>query len=188
MNASDGRKLNVVDENGTILGEEQREIIHAKGLLHREVHVWLYTPLGEVVFQHRGKNKDTYPDLLDATVGGHVEIGAGYVDTALKELEEETGVHASEDDLIFICTMRDTHYDVVTGMTNNVLRAVYAYRYDGKLSDLRVEKGKAVGFEAWPFETLFNATDKERQRFIPTIFEDQIMGILHAMQALPTKQ
>ena len=70
---ADSRKLNIVDENDQIIGEDTRENIHRKGLLHREIHVWFYTPKSEIVFQHRAKNKDTFPDLLDATVGGHVE-------------------------------------------------------------------------------------------------------------------
>jgi len=67
---SQERRLNIVDEEGNIVGEETRENIHKNGLLHREIHVWLYTPNREIIFQHRAKDKDTYPDLLDASVGG----------------------------------------------------------------------------------------------------------------------
>ena len=81
---ADNRKLNIIDENGNITGEETRENIHKQGLLHREIHVWFYTPKGEILFQHRAKDKDTYPDLLDATVGGHVEIGAGLLKARLR--------------------------------------------------------------------------------------------------------
>ena len=75
---TDNRRLNIVNEEGEIVGVETREDIHNQGLLHRECHVWFYTPAGEIIFQHRAKDKDTYPDLLDATVGGHVEIGSDY--------------------------------------------------------------------------------------------------------------
>ena len=34
--------LDVVDENDNIIGRDKRAVIHSKGLLHREVHVWLY--------------------------------------------------------------------------------------------------------------------------------------------------
>lgn len=85
-------RLNVVDKNGAIIGEESRDVIHRNGLLHREVHVWLYTPDKELIFQHRAKDKETFPDLLDATAGGYVEIGDDWVTAALKELQEETGV------------------------------------------------------------------------------------------------
>ena len=83
---ADNRKLNIIDEDGKIIGEETRENIHNRGLLHREIHVWFYTAKDEIIFQHREKDKDTYPDLLDATVGGHVEIGSDYENTALQEL------------------------------------------------------------------------------------------------------
>ena len=93
----DDRKLSIIDESGKIIGERTREEIHTKGLLHKEIHVWLYTPKGEIIFQHREKDKDTYPNLLDATVGGHVEIGEDYDHAALKELQEETGIQAAMD-------------------------------------------------------------------------------------------
>ena len=86
---ADNRKLNIIDEQENIIGEETRENIHNQGLLHREVHVWFYTPKGEIIFQHREKDKDTYPDLLDATVGGHVEISLDYENTALPDLASQ---------------------------------------------------------------------------------------------------
>ena len=76
---ADNRKLNIVGEQGKIISEETSESIHNKGLLHREIHIWFYAPESEIIFQHREKDKDTYPDLLDATVGGHVEIGSDLV-------------------------------------------------------------------------------------------------------------
>ncbi len=181
---ADNRKLNIVDEKGNIIGVETRENIHKQGLLHWEVHVWLYTPKGEIIFQHREKDKDTYPDLLDATVGGHVEIGADYENSALQELEEETGIRATKDNLAFIQMVRSKTYDEATGMTNNVIRAIYAYRYDGNVEDLKVEKGKAIGFEVWPFDKIFNITDEDRKRFIPAILEDEILNIFRKMQKL----
>src|SRR3989338_11369703 len=99
---TDNRKLNIIDEKENIVGEETRDNIHKQGLLHREIHVWFYTTKSEIIFQHREKDKDTYPDLLDATVGGHVEIGSDYEDKALQEVAEETGIKAEKYNLIFI--------------------------------------------------------------------------------------
>ncbi len=181
---ADNQKLNIVDESGNIISEETRKNIHKQGLLHREVHVWFYTPKREIIFQHRAKDKDTYPDLLDATVGGHVEINSDYKSTALQELEEETGISATKNNLAFIQVLRSKTYDEATGMTNNVIRVIYAYRYDGKVEDLRVEKGKAIGFEAWPFEKILNISAENRKRFIPAIFTDEMLGIFRKIQKL----
>ena len=180
-------KLNVIDEQGYIIGEETREIIHKKGLLHREAHVWFFTPKGEIIFQHRSKNAETYPDLLDATVGGHVEIGMEYESTALQEMEEETGIRTPKDAMLFNQMVRSKTYDTATGMTNNVLRAIYAYRYDGKLENLRVEKDEAIGFEAWPLEKIFNIPARERNQFIPATLEKEGQEIFKKIQQLLPK-
>lgn len=180
---ADSQKLNIVDERGNIIGEETRAHIHEQGLLHREIHIWFFTPHGDVIFQHRGKAKDTYPDLLDATVGGHVEIGSDYERAALQEMEEETGVRADKSRLIFMQLTRNKKFDATTKMTNNVIRAVYAYRYDGTAEDLRVEEG-AEGFEAWPLEKLFHISDEDRTRFIPLTFEPQTLDIFEKIRKL----
>src|SRR3989338_4225709 len=119
-------RLNIVDEQGNIIGEDTSKNIHELGLLHREVHVWFYTPDGEIIFQRRGKKKDTSPDLLTATVAGHVDIDDDYDKSALKEMKEETGIFVTIGDLQFLDMIRTKLYDTVTGMTNNVLRGVYA--------------------------------------------------------------
>ena len=179
---ADNLKLNIVNEDGKIVGEETRENIHSQGLLHREIHVWFYTPKGEIIFQHREKDKDTYPDLLDATVGGHVEIGSDYENTALQELAEETGILLEQKNLSFIQMVRSKTFDTATNKTNNVIRAIYAYRYEGKVEGLKVEKGKAIGFESWPLEKIFNISDEDRKRFIPSIFEKDNLEIFHKME------
>ena len=181
---TDNRKLNIVDEGGEIIGEETRENIHNQGLLHREIHVWFYTPKSEIIFQHREKDKDTYPDLLDATVGGHVEIGSDYENTALQELVEETGIQAEKNNLTFIQMVRSKTFDTATSKTNNVIRAIYAYRYDGNLENLKIEKGKAIGFELWTIEKLFNISTEDKKRFIPSIFEKDNLEIFAKIKKL----
>jgi isopentenyldiphosphate isomerase len=181
---SDNRKLNIIDETENIIGIETRENIHNQGLLHREIHVWFYTPKGEIIFQHREKDKDTYPDLLDATVGGHVEIGSDYENTALQELSEETGIQAEKNNLAFIQMVRSKTFDTATNKTNNVVRAIYAYRYGQEIKDLKVEKGKAIGFELWPLEKLFSISDEDKKRFIPSIFEKDNLEIFTKIKEL----
>jgi len=181
---ADNRKLNIVDENGEIIGEETRENIHNQGLLHREIHVWFYTPKSEIIFQHREKDKDTYPDLLDATVGGHVEIGSDYEDTALQEVAEETGIKAEKNNLTFIQMVRSKTFDTATNKTNNVIRAIYTYCYRDKLEDLKIEIGKAIGFESWSIEKLFSISDEDKRRFIPSIFEKDNLEIFAKIKKL----
>ena len=179
--------LDIVDENDIVVGQDTRENIHAKGLLHREIHVWFVTPDGQMIFQHRAKDKDTYPDLLDATVGGHVEPGMSYEETAVKEMEEETGIHCQTSDLHFIKKMRRQSRDVLTGTINNTIRVQYGYIFTGKLSDLKVEEGKAIGFEAWSIDNVLNLNEEGKKRFIPLYQSREFLDIFTSFKGLAIK-
>ncbi len=178
-------KLNIVNENDEIIGEEYRDVIHSKGLLHREVHVWFYTPAGEIIFQHRGKHKDTYPDLLDATVGGHVELNATYEESALKEMKEETGIDVSINDLLFIKKVRMRGEDPVTGKINDTFKKVFAYLYTGSIENLALEGDEGLGFESYSVEHLMNLTDEEKKKFIPAIIQPEILEIFKTVANMP---
>ena len=164
--------LNIINEDGEIIGVDSRENIHQKGLLHREVHVWFYTPEGEIIFQHRSKNTETFPNLLDSTVGGHVEIGEDYEDAALKETEEETGVKIKKEDLKLIKFFRSNSFDPVTSRTNNALRAIYAYCFKNDIKTLKLENEKGAGFEIWPFEKILNASEEDKKKIIPATTQE----------------
>ncbi|MDD4900745.1 MAG: NUDIX domain-containing protein [Patescibacteria group bacterium] len=161
--------LNIVNENDEIIGQETREKIHKSGLLHREIHIYFITPNKEIIFQHRAKDKDTFPNLLDATVGGHVEIGDSYEQTAIKETEEETGIKIKANDLIFISKVKIYSEDKMSKTINNVFRFQYAYVYRGNVQDLKIEPEEISGFEVWPLDKLARLTDDEKKKFIPRV-------------------
>jgi isopentenyldiphosphate isomerase len=165
-------KINIIDEAGNILGEEYRDVVHERGLLHAEVHVWCVTPEQEIIFQHRAPDKDTFPDKLDATAGGHVDLGETYEEAALKELVEETGVCAQPDELTLITTEILTDYDSVTKLTNHTRRAVYVYTKPVQVAELEIEEGKAVGFEAVSVSDLNTFSKTEKERFIPRLVDE----------------
>ena len=163
--------LNIVNNDDKIIGEKTREEIHQEGLLHREIHVYFVTPQKELIFQHRARDKDTYPDLLDATVGGHVEIGDSYEKTAIKEAWEETGVNINVADLIILNKITRRSEDRVTGKINNAVRQSYMYIFKGDVNNLKIEKGKSLGFEIWPIEKLLIINEYDSKKFIPYILE-----------------
>jgi len=78
-----------------------RNVAHKKGIAHEGVHLWVLklkqTP--ELLFQHRAKFKEMYPDCLDITVGGHVPFGIN-ANKIQKESFEEIGIIPSDDELI----------------------------------------------------------------------------------------
>lgn len=169
--------LEVIDENDNVVGLETREKVHKDGLLHREIHIWFITPLAEIIFQHRAKDKDTYPDKLDATVGGHVEPKMSYEETAVKEGQEETGINIDLEKLVFLKKMRKKSFDEATNLINNTLRSQYAYLYDGSINDLQVEVGKAEGFEVWKIDDLPHLSENDKSKFIPLILGQDMLDL-----------
>lgn len=163
--------LNIVNEQDEIIGQETREIIHQQGLLHREIHVYFVTPMGDIIFQHRAPDKDAFPNLLDATVGGHVEIHDSYIKSALKESREETGLILRPEDLLLINKVHICGQDKASGKVNNVFNSRYLYIYSGPISALKIEAGKATGFELWSRAKLKVADEKTRSKFIPYIYQ-----------------
>lgn len=177
-------RLNIIDENDNIIGEDTRENIHKKGFLHREVWIFIYNNNLEILFQKRSINKDTFPNKMDISVGGHVNLGHDYVDTAIKELKEETGITAKGEDLIFLGKLRSKKYDPVTKNTNNVLRNVFAYEFNGNLKDLKPKQDEITRFEFLPLKKLFKLTKKDKVRFTPLDWEEKIFPILNKIKNL----
>jgi 8-oxo-dGTP pyrophosphatase MutT (NUDIX family) len=175
---SDRPFLHIINEEGAVIGEAPREQIHRDGLLHEEVHVWFYTPQRELIFQHRRPGAETYPDLLDATVGGHVEIGDSSLATALKETREETGISVAEGDLQFLYTDRSRGEDPATNRINNVLRNVYAFLYTDDVERLQIEEGHGVGFEKLRFEQLRGLSQSQKTRFVPSVIEEEVPEVI----------
>lgn len=95
--------LDIVDENGLPTGETvERELAHRNGIRHRTSHVWILRKRNntiQVLLQKRSKNKDSYPGCYDISSAGHIPCGEDYLDSALRELQEELGINATAEEL-----------------------------------------------------------------------------------------
>jgi 16S rRNA (adenine1518-N6/adenine1519-N6)-dimethyltransferase len=87
-----GELLDIVDDTDLVIGQELRAVIHARGLQHRGVHIFLITPENKLVVQQRGRLRETSPLEWDCSVSEHVKAGETYRKAALRGLAEEMGV------------------------------------------------------------------------------------------------
>ncbi|MEQ8663197.1 MAG: NUDIX domain-containing protein [Gammaproteobacteria bacterium] len=87
--------LDVVDAANRVIGHATRAEVHARGLLHRAVHMLVLNPAGDIYVQRRALDKDCQPGLWDTSAAGHVDRGEDWAAAARRELAEElalTGV------------------------------------------------------------------------------------------------
>ena len=150
--------FDVVDEYGNKTGElVERTLAHRTGVPHRTAHVWIFRykdGVLEVLIQKRCLAKDSFPGCYDISSAGHVQAGQEYLESALRELEEELGVVVSADQLIdcgihnfhTINNFRGVPYD------DNQASQVYILWLDRDedqfvLQEAEIESVRWIGFE-----------------------------------------
>lgn len=96
--------LDVVDENGIPTGKVvERGQAHREGILHHTSHVWVvryHQGSVQILLQKRSENKDSFPGCYDISSAGHIPAGAGYEESAIRELGEELGLYVEPGELI----------------------------------------------------------------------------------------
>lgn len=85
--------FDIVDASDRVIGREPRHLVHARGLRHRAIHVWLCNA-GRVFLQRRSKLKDSAPGCWDSSCSGHLDTGETYDQSMRRELSEELGIHS----------------------------------------------------------------------------------------------
>ncbi len=84
--------FDVVNERDEVIDRKPRSEVHARGLLHRAVHVLVFNSRGAIFLQKRSMKKDRQPGVWDSSCSGHVDSGENYDETAVRELQEEIGL------------------------------------------------------------------------------------------------
>jgi isopentenyl-diphosphate delta-isomerase type 1 len=88
--------FDVVNERDEVIAHKPRSEVHARGLLHRAVHVLVFNARGEVFLQMRSAKKDRHPSVWDSSASGHVDSGEDYDTTAVREVWEEIGLKLAQ--------------------------------------------------------------------------------------------
>ena len=106
-----GGKIDVLDARGLMTGEVAwKSEAHRRGLWRRCTRCWISSPeilsSGSYLFvQRRAVGKETWPNRLDVTLGGHLGAGEEALEGGLQEIEEELKLQLARD-LILLGTRR----------------------------------------------------------------------------------
>jgi isopentenyldiphosphate isomerase len=171
--------LDIVNENDEVIGQAERDEVHRIGLVCRLAYVCFYTAEREVILQKRSDTKKNDAGKLTTTVSGHVASGQDYLEAAVRETLEESGVAVNAADLVSLGVVRA---DYVQGTyLSNAMRGLFAYKFDGSVEDLKVEEEDGAGFVILPIEELERQLDSEPDTFATvltdTVGRDLVQGI-----------
>lgn len=104
------------------------------GEYHIVVDIWTVNADNEILLTLRHPDKKDYPNLWENT-GGAVLAGETSKAGAIRELFEETGIVANENELFFLGTEKDETAFIDT----------YMVRKNLKISELTMQDGETVG-------------------------------------------
>ena len=103
------------------------------GTYHIVVEIWTIDGDGNVLLTLRDPNKETYPNKWENT-GGSALSGETSRQAAVRELREETGIIAEEDELVFLGTYR----------TSSAFADIYLLRRSIPVAQLKLQPGETV--------------------------------------------
>src|SRR3989338_514134 len=171
------RLLDVVNEKDEIIGSRSRIDIHRLGLLHRDIHVWMFDEKHDIFFQKRGLDR-FMAGLLDATVGGHLNKGEDYMEAAIRETKEETGISISSSDLILLKKIKivsNPESEDFLDVINNCMRNVYIYKHPIKKEQLKKEPGIiGVDFKKFSPSFIMNLDKEQMNMFDVPLLTNEI--------------
>jgi len=179
--------LDIVNKNDEVIATASRVEVHKQGLIHRQVHIWVYNDKNQVLVHMRHKDKDNYPGLLDVAAGGHVSTGMDYLETALKELGEEYGLNIKENELKKIDKFYREHTDIITKSRFKLFDTVYLYQYNGEIENLDYQKEEVEFLEWWPMKKFFDLgllNEEEKKKFVPLIFSEEIKDVFQKIKKM----
>ncbi len=105
--------FDVVDSENRVIGQATRGEVHAKGLLHRSAHIWVFNSRGELFLQKRAMTKDENPGYWDSSAAGHLNAGEGYLASAHRELMEELGISGDLQFFMKFPASKETYWEHV---------------------------------------------------------------------------
>ena len=163
--------LDLVDEKGNPTGEiVSRNSAHREGLLHRTAHVWIVRECDgrtQILLQKRSMKKESFPGLFDTSSAGHIPSGSDPIESALRELLEELGIEATEEQLSFVGFFRIQYEKVFHGklFRDNEVTWVYVYHEPVEIGSLSLQKDEVEEVQWFNLDDVAEEIQVSRERF-----------------------
>lgn len=166
--------LDVLDESGEPSGlVRERSMVHERGDYHRTSHVWVVRTKAdgghEVLLQKRNSSRktDVFAGCFDISSAGHIPAGDGYLQSARRELKEELGIRASEEELELAGFFESRYEGGIPGepFMNHEKAAVYVYRKPVEAEHLALQTSEVESVRWMDLEDALRAAKTQAEGF-----------------------
>jgi isopentenyldiphosphate isomerase len=150
-----GELLDVVDEHGEPTGQVlPKKTVHAQGIRHRDVHVWV-TNGRDLLQQQRTWDKTIMPGDWDISVGGHVGAGQSYLEAGRRETSEELGLQLPPERFIRAGIVISQLVFPGWEHPHNIVGDNFVVvAHDLQIADLELEEEEVLGARWYPIDQL----------------------------------
>ena len=159
--------IDILYENGISSGEiKLKSEAHKIGLWHASTHVWIYTPEGKILIQKRTPNKDTYPNLWDISVAGHLSAGDTPITASVREVEEEIGLVISAEALHYLKTNKNSkqpNSNIIDNEFNNIFICCASF----KENDLKLQADEVAEIRLLSVSDLEKELKTNYSKYVP---------------------
>ena len=179
--------LEVLSETGEPTGiARERTLVHLRGDFHRTAHVWVVRKREDngydLLLQKRSSRKDSFAGCYDISSAGHVPAGDSFLCSAIRELKEELGISAEENELEFVGYHEAEYNGEFYGrpFLNHEKSAVYIYRHPVKLEELTLQRDEVESVRWMEIESVLSAAQDKAPGFC--LFEDEIRMLIEGLK------
>ncbi|MCI6859378.1 MAG: NUDIX domain-containing protein [Eubacterium sp.] len=164
--------LDLRDEDGNSTGiVRERKLVHRDGDLHGTSHVWIVRPNKksgwDVLLQKRSQKKDAFPGCYDISSAGHLPAGQDFLPSALRELKEELGIEAEENQLHFLGIHKGYSEEIFYGepFRNYEISHVYLYTEPVDIGKLKLQEDEVDSVCWMDLQECYKKTEAGEKNF-----------------------
>jgi len=172
--------IDLLDANGNTTGERcLKSVAHKNGYYHASVHIWFYTKEQQILIQQRIASKDTFPNLWDVSVAGHIGFGEQPLLAACREINEEIGCNFPKEKLLPIGTFSNKVIHSVK-LIDFELHHLYLGELNVDFDKLKIQEEEVAAIKLIPLDTLISElkSPQSKTKYVPhgEVYYDNIFS------------